>query len=208
MIKLKSLFEHDNKILQQEFVEGFDMKEFLALPTYAKKIKYAGERLRRLASGSSRTVYTIDNAKVLKLAKNVKGLAQNEAEGDWGLNQMYGDIIAKVLDRDEEWRWIVSEYAKPVTKTRFKHLVGVDIYIFFRYLRDELDGINSYVSPEDKKILDENEFFGELMGLIRDFDMEIGDFGRGSSFGELDGRIVIIDYGLTKTVFNTHYARR
>ena len=60
---------------------SFNMDEFKMLKTFAARIKYCQARLQRISSGSSRIVYKIDNEKVLKLAKNRKGIAQNEAEG-------------------------------------------------------------------------------------------------------------------------------
>ena len=60
---------------------SFNMDEFKMLKTFAARIKYCQARLQRISSGSSRIVYKIDSEKVLKLAKNRKGIAQNEAEG-------------------------------------------------------------------------------------------------------------------------------
>ena len=37
------------------------------------------------------------------------------------------------------------------------------------------------------------------------FNLETGDFQRPSSFGEIDGRLIITDYGLTQEVFKNHY---
>ena len=60
---------------------SFNMAEFKMLTTFVERIRYCQTRLQRISSGSARIVYKIDNEKVLKLAKNRKGIAQNEAEG-------------------------------------------------------------------------------------------------------------------------------
>ena len=58
---------------------SFNMAEFKTLTTFSERIRYCQTRLQRISSGSARIVYKIDNEKVLKLAKNRKGIAQNEA---------------------------------------------------------------------------------------------------------------------------------
>ena len=68
-------------INEMAYPVSFNMDEFKMLKTFAARIKYCQARLQRISSGSSRIVYKIDNEKVLKLAKNRKGIAQNEAEG-------------------------------------------------------------------------------------------------------------------------------
>jgi hypothetical protein len=210
VIKLNDLLLEflDESGLQLEFIDGFDLEKFKAMRSYAEKIRYANTNLTRLASGSSRIVYKIDDKRVLKLAKNPKGLDQNGAEADWYVNQNFGDIISKVLESDDDDRWVVSEYARKITKSRFKQLLGVPIEQFYAWLI-KYHGRKSIWDPElDPKVneyLDENEFAEQLSQLVGEMDIQIGDFGRISSYGEIDGRLVITDYGLTRNVWDTHY---
>ena len=202
--KLQEIIE---KQVQNEFVEGFDMDLFKSMKSFSKRVKYANEKLQRLASGSSRIIYKIDDKKVLKLAKNAKGIAQNTTEGDWGLNDMYGDIIAKMIDKDDENdMWIVSEYAKKISPNRFKQLLGTDIITFYSYLFKRIEynqKNNIYVKELDKEtieLLENIEFVHDVIDMIINFDIAIGDFMRISTYGEIDGKLVIVDYGLTKSV--------
>jgi hypothetical protein len=32
------------------------------------------------------------------------------------------------------------------------------------------------------------------------------DFGHIGNYGEIDGRVVVVDYGLSKKVYDTHYS--
>lgn len=211
MIRLKPM-------IQTEFVEGFDLEKFLMMTSFAEKVRYANEKLQRIASGSARIIYKIDDKKVLKLAKNAKGIAQNEVESDGFINSAYGDIIAKVLEEDKDARWIVSEYAKKITPSRFKQLLGASISDFYKYLymrmnrnkrSKELTFHIQYDIPKEvKEHLDNTDFFNELLDMMVNFDMPVGDFGRISTFGEIDGRLVITDYGLTQDVYKTHYERK
>jgi hypothetical protein len=211
MIRLKSILE----ILQKEFVEGFDMEKFRNMKSFAKRVRYCNETLTRKASGSARVIYIIDDKKVLKLAKNEKGIAQNGVESDHMLNQWYGDIIAKVLESDDEDRWIVSEYAKKISPGRFKQLLGVSINQFHAYLTElhpnKKGGFyTEKIDDATRKILDvnNNEFMYDLVDMVVNWDMGIGDFSRISTFGEIDGRLVITDYGLTQDVYNTYYHKK
>jgi hypothetical protein len=63
--------------------------------SFKKQLDYAIERAAKIGTGSSRVVFEIEyegRPTVLKIAKNAKGLAQNEKEADYGLYRMYPDI--------------------------------------------------------------------------------------------------------------------
>ena len=79
------LRKYIRKVLKESFIEedypsSFDMERFKSLTSFNARIKYCEEHLQRLGSGSSRIVYKIDDKKVLKLAKNKKGISQNGTE--------------------------------------------------------------------------------------------------------------------------------
>jgi len=204
--------DYPKEELQEFTAEGFDLDEFLNMRSFASKVRYANEKLRRLASGSARVIYVIDDKTVLKLAKNEKGLAQNEVEGSLGKDDyMVGDVVARVLEVDEENRWIVMQKAKKISKGRFRQLMdGIDIHDFYYYIKNLTDyrfGHTFTVEPEIVEKLDENEFAQDVVELVQNFDLETADFQRPSSFGEIDGRLVITDYGLTQEVFKKYYKR-
>ena len=199
--------DYPKEELKEFEAEGFDLDEFLNIRSFAGKVRYANNKLKRMASGSARIIYDIDGKTVLKLAKNPKGIAQNEVEASLGTDYYVGDLVAKVLEEDDKHRWIVMEKAKKITKNRFKELTGVALDKFYYYIRNEVGNSRLFnVSPEDEEELRENEFVIDIIDLCHNYDLETGDFGRPSSFGEIEGRLVITDYGLTKEVFRKHYA--
>lgn len=215
-VKLQTVHIKDNvseENLNEFQAQGFDLDEFLKMNSFAAQIKYANEKLKRIAQGSARIIFEIDDKTVLKLAKNAKGLAQNEVERSLSNDYMVPeDIIAKVLEEDEKDRWIVMERAKKIGKARFRQLVdGVNIEDFYHYIETQTKGKSPYghfnVSQEVSDILDENEFTQDLIEMVQNFDIETGDFQRPSSFGEIDGRLVITDYGLTQEVYKKYYDR-
>ena len=195
------------ELLSEFSAEGFDLKAFLAMKSFAEKVRYANSKLEKLGTGSARIIYKIDEKTVLKLAKNAKGIAQNEVESDRLLNEWYGDIIAKVLEADDDDRWIVSEYAKKITPTKFKHRIGVSADELYKKLHMDTQPrtLHFEIPPEVTEILDNSEFYNQLTDMIGNFDMAIGDFSRVGSYGEIEGRLVIRDYGLTQSVFKQHY---
>ena len=79
---------------------GFSMETMLSLNSYSARVRYCDQHLQKIGQGSSRIVYDVDGEKVLKVAKNKKGIAQNEAESeDW--LQSY-DCFAKVFEKSED----------------------------------------------------------------------------------------------------------
>ncbi len=207
------------ELLQEmAYPSSFNMEHFKSLTSFKKRLEYANTHLpRKIASGSARTIFQIDDEKVLKVAKNNKGYHQNEVEEDFYL-QGFG-IIAKVYDFDQEnHTYLEMELAKKVTKKRFKQLVGLSLEDVWNYLYNlriqyNLKGRSRYDTikelPED---IDENFFIQELMDIVLSYDMVVpGDFGRESTYGEVirDGKpaIVIVDFGLTNSVYDDFYKR-
>ena len=201
--------EYPKKDLQEFQVEGFDLDEFLDMRSFAAQVRYANEKLTRIAQGSARVIFEIDDETVLKLAKNAKGIAQNEVERSLSNDYMVPeDIIAKVSEEDERDRWVVMERAKKIGKVRFRQLMdGVDIADFYHYVINAIGPQAFRVEPDVEEKLDENEFTQDIIEMIQNFDLEPGDFQRPSSFGEIDGRLVLTDYGLNKEVYRQHYKR-
>ena len=112
MIKLTSILEN---IVSEDYPQSFDMKFFKTLQSFASRKKYCDEHLKKIAQGSSRIVYYIDNEKVLKLAKNKKGLAQNEIEIDYSDDYMLTGIVAPVYDYHENFLWLEMAGGQPIT---------------------------------------------------------------------------------------------
>lgn len=195
-------------IEEAEYPSNFDLNHFKSLKTYKERVTYCNDTLKKIGVGSSRIVYQIDNKTVLKLAKNSKGIEQNLTEADGTLNYWYGDIIAQVLESHPDDLWIESELAKKITPNRFKQLKGYTINDLFYYLNNTLKKPQYKLSPELTQLLNEDEFCKQVLDMCGTFDMEIGDFNRISTYGEIDSKgVVITDYGLTKSTYQDFYQR-
>jgi len=192
------------------------LKYFEEIKSFAGKFRSANENLTRIGSGSGRIVFDIDGDKVFKLAKNQKGVAQNEAEINIGTDYYAQSIVTKVYEYADNYFWIIAEKAKKVSEKRIKELTGIpslnQLYQYLKNFESENKGGRAIFSIESsvKESLDENEFIHDLLDLMNNYNVISGDLGRPSSYGEVlrDGQptIVVTDYGLSDEVYNTHYS--
>jgi tRNA nucleotidyltransferase/poly(A) polymerase len=191
------------------------LDEFEEIQSFTKKIEFANRYFQRIGSGSGRIVYDIDGTKVFKLAKNAKGVAQNEAEINIGSYHDTHNIVTKVLESNNNGSWIISEKAKKVNESRIRQLTGIpslnELYYFLRNHENNIKGGRNIFSldADTEKLLNDNEFVTELQDIMSNYSISSGDLGRPSTYGEVlrDGQptIVLTDYGLTGEVYDTHY---
>lgn len=143
-----------------------------------KKVK--NKEYKLIGSGSSRLVYDLNNGYVLKVAKDIRGLNQNEAE-----NKIYqsckSTFFAEIIEVSENNVFLVMPKAKKIKNinTVLKYYKKRNIQaLLLDTLLDEDIGANS---------------IGK------------GDLKRASNWGIIDGVPLIIDYGLTKSIFKKYY---
>lgn len=196
-------------VMDEDYPSSFDMEYFKKLSSFNKRVQYAQQHLRRISSGSGRIVFEIDDNKVLKIAKNTKGLEQNTTESEWFIQEHYGDVVTKLYDSHMDDYWIEMEKAKRVGPATFKKITGIDFNVFSEYIRYKKSGLVSKDNVDAFKKLDNNPFVYRIMDMIGNYDMPYGDFLRLSSYGivnrEGKDKIVLVDFGLTQETFNTHY---
>ena len=204
--------------LEEEYPTNFDLTEFSKLNSFNKRIQYCQERLKRISSGSSRIVYMVDDTKVLKIAKNQKGLAQNEIEASYSNYYDLKEITAQVFAYDQKDLWIEMELARKVTPKNFLQVIGFSFEDFCRLINEDYYSINPSargprlrpVSPELKAEMVENEFVHEILNFMRGYDIPVGDLMKLNSYGlvKRNGQddIVMIDYGLNSSVWEDYYS--
>lgn len=182
-----------------------------SLPTFAAKIKYCKSLFNQLASGSARVVFDYNNDYVLKVAKNPKGIAQNNVENDGLIQNSYTNICTKIIEEGNDNSWLLVQKAKKITPSKFEALTGVNFKLFSNYMEYVFRKNNWLTFDKDKKEqLDENEFVQNVVSLVADYAMPVGDIVRISSWGEVNdggGKAVLTDYGLTQDVFDEFYKR-
>jgi len=207
------------------YPEGFDINQFKDLPSYAAKARYLRSHgLDKLGAGSSRAAFIADNDTVIKVAKNKKGLAQNRVEANISSDDFMpaNAPLALVKDHDPDYVWIESERARRAKPTDFQSIVGYPMKDVIKTVRELVDNykdkrqpVASYWYLKDRELFDqlsETPFITDLVDIIVNHDLEMGDIDRISSWGVVNRngsqQLVLIDYGLDDQVWKQHYARR
>lgn len=215
--------ESQMKYLQEmAYPTNFNIEEFKGLTSFAKRVEYCNKRLVFLGQGSSRRVYMVDNEKCLKLAKNRKGIAQNEAENDYCLQQL--DLCPTIYNYDRNGLWIEVQIAKKAKASDFKRLTGygwdvfcawVD-YVATQYLNPKLSRYRGefreiFESSDFENFLyNNNSIFSKINTYMTDYMLKsYGDLQRLSSWGIVSNNgqenLVLVDSGLNDIVGREHY---
>lgn len=212
---------NESEVIGEDYPASWNIQEFAKLRTYAERVRYCEQHLTKIKAGSGRIVYKIDDEKVLKLAKNPKGVAQNEKEIEWGADYYHSSVLAQTFEAHEKGLWVEMELARPCTKALFKQINGYSFddyctsirYFYFTTIRP-----SRYMSPskvEDESVREmiyEDPFYSTMTELMHNADMPVGDLERLSSYGVVsrDGHdtVVVVDYGLDNEIFSTHYSKR
>jgi len=210
---VRSVYE-STYLEETDYPEGFSVEEFKALPGIKQKLSYVNSKLEKLGTGSSRVVFRVNSGTVIKVAKNAKGIAQNDTEIDIGNGS---SVTARVFDSDPEGGWLEMESAvKKNFATIFKAYTGYTFKdfgyaLYYKAQEHKGRGMSETNKAYFQKVF-ESEFFNEVMDLVGNYDMPTGDLARPSSWGwvERDGQKlpVLIDFGLTQSVFDQYYGNK
>lgn len=175
------------------------------LQTFTARKKYAEENLERLSSGSSRLTYLTNQKTVVKLASNEKGLAQNKAETHPKTKSQH---LNPTLRHDKNYAWIEVPFLNRLTEKEFYAMTGLDFEQFgeaLRYGLRDISGNSDKDKPRKFADIAKTPLYKEMVRIGKACKLMPGDLARISSWGEKDGKPVIIDGGLTQKVFEIHY---
>jgi tRNA A-37 threonylcarbamoyl transferase component Bud32 len=202
-LKLKNVYKSE-LLTEKKFM---DIEQWKQLPPI-KQLLFLRNNAEELevGKGSSRIVYLINNKTVLKLARNEKGLTQNQAEVDAFRDPLSKGLVTKIFDYSPDYRWLISELARPIKNYReFGSILGSDAEDFFYEFKSRME--DHY---ENENSVDTNQVQNPLMGALLDFcikkDLLPGDIIKPDSWGKTaDGRLVLLDYGFTFDTYTKHY---
>ena len=131
-----------------------------------------------IGKGSARNVYDLQNGYVAKVARNRRGIAQNKAE--YSIFQKEGSfMIASIPYVFDDFHAVIMQKAEPLGSKR--------------ELKREL------------KIAYGPNCFNEIDSLMKRNHLLWGDVKRLSSWGYLNERPVLVDYGFTTEVRKRYY---
>lgn len=217
--------EEDVRELNEAAMPEFNLQTLDSIKSFNGRLKYCKQMLGpSFGSGSSRIIFEIDDNKVLKLAKNQKGVAQNEFEEE---TSRYGSMVVKVFECGNDYTWLVEENCIPAKEKDFEMMLGIpfetycDLIRFYynRYCRNGKQvSLYTMSSDEADKLIDqlyeqdEYGFVQRVFNLMGDYQLPFGDLTRISTYGVVmrDGEpeLVIIDSGLSEEILNTYYRRK
>lgn len=211
--------ESQYKRLFEAMLPSFSLKELDGIWNYEDKFEYCCEHLGEpIGEGSARAVFQIDGDRVLKLAMDEPGEAQNKTEVE---NETYNDslnMFPKIYDYDREcYSWVVSEYASPMGKEDIVKIFGVNDEEFFHII----EALDRLVDKEKTGEISERErgsieYYSKchpfLAGLVECFRNDMvfaGDLASFSNFGKINrnGNLipVILDSGMNTEVYKKYY---
>jgi hypothetical protein len=181
------------------------LKNLESLESFTARKKYAAANLKHLSSGSSRIVYLTPDKTILKLAKNEKGLAQNEAESNPKMKSKY---INKVLKRAKNDAWIEVPYLDKITEKDFKKMTTLSFNEFSNCIRYGLKSVSGNTDKDKPDCFDKvskHPLYIEMLEIGKKFKLMPGDLSKISSWGSKDNKPILIDAGLTQKVYEDFY---
>ena len=220
--------ESQYKRLFEGAMETFSLQRLSSITNFKDRLTYCKQELGpSIGGGSSRVVFQIDDEKVLKLAKNRKGLAQNEAEGRPDYVKDEYSMFPEKFEHDENYTWIISEYVLPAKEKDFQQVLGMTSDEFFNIIYNIWYAHNGYGTKFDywhyRKIEDMSKIweltenydsiFYELNDFLGSYDyIMIGDLLRIANWGMTirngEPYMVVLDSGFTEDVYDSYYKRR
>lgn len=136
---------------------------------------------RYIGSGSGRRVFDLDNGYVVKVAKNRKGIAQNQVEYKIALSD-HSNLFAKILMVSKDYGLLIMEKADRIQSFS---------YVFKYY------NVKSF-----------RELFRleQIRDNLSQYNLIAKDLTRASNWGIVNNRPVIVDYGFTYLVRRKYYS--
>lgn len=203
------------QINELSYPDGFNLNKLKKIETAAERVKYVRKYLGpSIGTGTARVVFPVGSEKVLKVAMNRKGLAQNKHEIK--LRFPGNPLLAKIYDFEIGGSWLEMEKLDPVSNSEFATLSGginiKDLTALNKRLKYERTGFfEPGISPPSMfSTWDEvwhhpfAKMYFELSGEHP--QIQLGDIAKLASWGKnKQGKLRILDYGLSKEILRKHY---
>lgn len=107
------------------------LKKLNSLPSLKKKLDFVHSSLELIGVGTARKVYKFED-KVLKIAKDNRGIAQNKEEVK--VSKENNKLFTIVFEVDPKFSWIVAEKAEPCTEEKFRSIYGISYDDFYGFM--------------------------------------------------------------------------
>jgi len=200
--------------------DDWDIAAFDSNKSFASRLRYAIARSKKIGTGSSRIAFEIEykgRPTILKVAKNMKGMHQNEFEASM-LNDYYYiglGLNIPMIDYDESNKlpaWIHMEKADKMLPTQFKkYFSGLSPYDLEEVIRygagKKIISGDIFKEKRDRfdSLIENNDYISSLVDLIGNYDVGIGDLLRLTNWGVYKNHPVIIDIGGSSSIITKYY---
>ena len=151
---------------------GFDFEQI--------KLNISNQVYKRIGSGSGRRVFDLGNEYVVKMAKNNRGFAQNEAEYRISSTD-HSNLFAKIPIVSEDFSLLIMEKADKIEK-------------FSEVLK--------FYNVKSNRQLFKIEGLNEISSK---YNLILPELCRPVNWGKINERPVIVDYGFTWKVKKKYY---
>lgn len=136
-----------------------------------------------IGNGSGRSVYDIGEGYVAKYARNIRGVAQNYTEYEIFMRS-YSRILAEIYKISCNNNLLIMQKAKPL---------------------DNIDTLLKYFNVKSK---DELVYVDIIRYLVNKYKLMPADLCKPGSWGTVNNRLVLIDYGFTRWVSKQFYSKK
>jgi len=187
-------------------IKGTDpfLQELSLIKKPEKRVEFAKKSFKLIGEGSARAAFLIPVGRVLKVAKNEKGMAQNCLEAK---PEMQRDCTNRIIMADPEGKWIIVKRAKKISEEKFEELTGFSFDDFTDSLFYKFNNESDSDKPDNYSDIIKSDLFRSIAQMMveLDNDLQLGDLYRISSWGESEGKPVIVDYGLDRDIYQEYY---
>jgi hypothetical protein len=197
--------------LNEAMSDEFSFETLKLLPSFNQRLAYCKEHLGpSIGQGSSRIVFQLTDEICLKLAKNVKGIAQNELELRNSDDYFIDNLFPKVFDESdsENYLFLVSEYVLPAKKSDFKIVENVSFNDFITILTNLNE--QQRLTQEENDIYDESYLIRDVYDYSMNYNVPIIELTRIANYGlvyrDNQATLVLLDSGFNKDIFNQYYS--
>lgn len=198
--------------LNEAISDEFSFETLKSLPSFNQRLTYCKEHLGpNIGQGSSRIVFQLTDEICLKLAKNEKGIAQNELEFRNSEDYYIDNLFPKVFDESdsENYLFLVSEYVLPAKKSDFKIVENVSFDDFITILMNL--NWNKRLTQEENNIYEESYLIRDVYDYSMNYNVPIVELTRIQNYGlvyrDNQATIVLLDSGFNDDIYQQHYSR-
>lgn len=198
--------------LNEAVSDEFSFETLKSLPSFNQRLTYCKEHLGpNIGQGSSRIVFQLTDEICLKLAKNEKGIAQNELEFRNSDDYFIDNLFPKVFDESdsENYLFLVSEYVLPAKKSDFNIVENISFNDFETILIRLRQGRR--LTQEENDIYDESDLVRGIYDYAINYNVPIVELTRIQNYGlvyrDNQATIVLLDSGFNDDIYRQHYSR-